>query len=57
MIIEGINRPQAVFYMTQQYVEPGLDAINQAMLALERDTEIAEKNYLYKDVLRCFKVR
>ena len=29
----------------------------QALLALERDQQLADKNYSYFDVLKCFKVR
>ena len=29
----------------------------QALLALDRDQQLADKNYSYLDVLKCFKVR
>ena len=40
-----------------KYVEAGLEAIQQALLALERDTQMAKKKYNSSDVLKCYKIR
>lgn len=40
-----------------KYLDGGLEAIQQALLALERDTQCADKDYQYTNVLKCFKVR
>ena len=43
---------QACFFLSMKYVEAGLEAIQQALLALERDTQMAKKKYNASDVLK-----
>ena len=40
-----------------KYVEAGLEAVQQALLALERDTQMAKKKYSSSNVLKCYKTR
>jgi len=48
---------KASFFLSMKYVEAGLEAVQQALLALERDTQMAKKKYSSSNVLKCYKTR